>query len=152
LTTDLIAGKGSAEHSIPLARHPLYTSIPVSDLTRAEAWYRERLGLKRAANPPLPHDDEGIFFEAGAGTRFYLFPTRTGAGAGHTIAEFVVGDAFDAVIDDLRSRGVKFEDYDLPGLRTENGIAEFEGGQAHRAAWFRDSEGNVLAIGSYRHR
>lgn len=78
-----------------LAHYPMYTSIPVADLERAESWYRERLGFKRSDHPPLPHDEEGIFYEAGEGTRFYLFPTREGAGAGHTIAEFTVGDDFD---------------------------------------------------------
>jgi catechol 2,3-dioxygenase-like lactoylglutathione lyase family enzyme len=132
-----------------LSDHPISTSIPVADLARAETWYRDKLGFERPANPPLPHHDEGIFFDAGAGTRFYLFPTHAGAGAGHTIAEFQVGDAFDAVIDALRGRGVIFKEYDLPGLKTENGIAEFTGPQGHRAAWFKDSEGNVQAIGSY---
>lgn len=132
-----------------LPNYPIYTSIPVSDLQRAEAWYRERLGFERSQNPPLPHGDEGIFFDAGAGTRFYLFPTRAGAGAGHTIAEFPVGGDFDKVIEDLRSRGVVFEEYELPGLTTENGVAELTGPQGHRVAWFKDSEGNVLAVGSY---
>lgn len=132
-----------------LSNHPLYTTIPVSDLERATAWYREKLGIEPAPNAPLPPGEEGIFFSAGRGTYFVLFPTRAGAGAGHTIAEFVVGDHFDEVVDRLRGRGVVFEEYDLPGIKTENGIAELTGAQAHRAAWFKDSEGNVLSIGSY---
>lgn len=132
-----------------LSEHPMYTSIPVADLARAEDWYRAKLGFERSTHPPLPHGDDGIFYEAGAGTRFYLFPTYAGAGAGHTIAEFPVGDAFDTVITELRRRGVIFEEYDLPGLKTEDGVAEFTGPQGHRTAWFKDSEGNVLAVGSY---
>jgi hypothetical protein len=59
----------------------------------------------------------------------------------------------EAVVDELRGRGVVFEEYDLPGLTTVNGIAEVEGnypskgGRGERAAWFRDSEGNMLGIG-----
>lgn len=132
-----------------LSDHPLYTSIPVSDLQRARSWYLDRLGFKPSEDPPLPHGDEGVFFDAGAGTRFYLYPTREGAGAGHTIAEFPVGEHFDEIIDELRDRGVVFEEYDLPGLTTHDGIAEFDGPQGHRAAWFKDCEGNILAIGSY---
>lgn len=132
-----------------LADHPIYASIPVADLERAETWYREKLGFERAQDPPLPHGDEGVFFDAGEGTRFYLFPTRAGAGAGHTVAEFAVGEAFDKVIEELRAHGVAFEEYDFPGLKTERGIAEFAGPQGHRVAWFKDSEGNILAVGSY---
>lgn len=133
-----------------LSEHPLHTSIPVADLERATKWYREKLGFEPSEDPPLPHGDEGVFFDAGDGTRFYLYPTRAAAGAGHTIAEFAVGDDFDKIVEDLRGRGVVFEEYDFPGFKTENGIARFDGPQAHRAAWFKDSEGNILAIGSYR--
>jgi hypothetical protein len=62
-------------------------------------------------------------------------------------------DDLEAVVAELRRRGVVFEEYDLPGLKTVNGIAEVEGnypsrgGVGERAAWFRDSEGNVLGIG-----
>lgn len=133
-----------------LADHPIFTSIPTDDLQRARRWYEEKLGLTPSEDPPLPHGEEGVFFDAGAGTRFFLYPTRGAAGAGHTVAEFAVGDAFDDVIEELRSRGVVFEEYDLPGLQTVDGIADFTGPQAHRAAWFRDSEGNYLAIASYR--
>lgn len=132
-----------------LGRYPMYTTIPVSDLERAAAWYREKLGFEPSVDPPLPHGDEGIFFDAGRATHFWLFPTRAGAGAGHTIAEFVVGDDIDQVVENLRRRGVVFEEYDMPGITTQNGIAEFTGPQGHRTAWFKDSEGNVLAIGSY---
>ncbi|MGH2722877.1 MAG: VOC family protein [Actinomycetota bacterium] len=132
-----------------LADHPIYTSIPVSDLRRATDWYREKLGFEPAEDPPVPHGDEGVYFDAGAGTRFYLFPTRATAGAGHTVAEFAVGDSFDQVVEELRGRGVTFEEYDIPGIKVENAVAHFPPPQAHRAVWFKDSEGNVLAIGSY---
>jgi catechol 2,3-dioxygenase-like lactoylglutathione lyase family enzyme len=118
-------------------------------LERAAVWYREKLGFEPSEGPPLPQGNEGIFFDAGRGTHFVLFPTRAGAGAGHTVAEFVVGDDIDKLVEDLRGRGVVFEEYDIPGIKSENGITEFTGPQAHRVAWFKDSEGNVLAIGSY---
>lgn len=132
-----------------LADNPIYTTIPVADMERARRWYEEMLGLHPSENPPVPAGEEGIFFDAGMGTRFALFPTRAGAGAGHTVAEFAVGNSFEKVMDDLRGRGVVFEEYDLPGLKTVNGVAELLGPQNHKAAWFKDSEGNVLAIGSY---
>lgn len=145
------AGSATREGQV-LSRYPIYTTIPVIDLERAKEWYREKLGFELSEDPPLPHGDEGAFFDAGRGTRFVLFPTRAGAGAGHTVAEFVVGDDIDKVVGNLRERGVMFEEYDIPGLKTEKGIAQLLGPQAHRAAWFKDSEGNVLAVGSYRAR
>jgi hypothetical protein len=61
-------------------------------------------------------------------------------------------ESIEAAVVELRSPGVVFEEYDFPGLRTENGIATVEGnypskGTRERGAWFRDSEGNMLAIG-----
>jgi hypothetical protein len=61
-------------------------------------------------------------------------------------------DDIDATVAELRGRGVAFEEYDLPGLSTANGIAEIEGnypskGVGEKGAWFRDSEGNMLGLG-----
>jgi len=61
-----------------------------------------------------------------------------------TVAAFVVGD-LDAVVASLRERSVVFEEYDLPGLKTENGIAAVG---SVRAAWFKDPDGNILAVGT----
>lgn len=132
-----------------LFAHPIYTAIPVEDLDRAKSWYQEKLGLQPSQDPPLPNGEEGIYFDAAGGTRFFLYPTRANAGAGHTIAEFAVGDDFDVIIKELRENGVVFEDHDFPGFKTVEGVAELEGPQAHRVAWFKDSEGNIIAIGSY---
>jgi hypothetical protein len=61
-------------------------------------------------------------------------------------------DQIEATVEELRRRGVVFEEYDLPGLKTINGIATVKGnypskGVGEKGAWFRDSEGNLLAIG-----
>jgi catechol 2,3-dioxygenase-like lactoylglutathione lyase family enzyme len=58
-----------------LDEYPMYTTVPVSDLQRATKWYREKLGFEPADDSSLPHGDEGIFFDAGRGTHFVLFPT-----------------------------------------------------------------------------
>jgi catechol 2,3-dioxygenase-like lactoylglutathione lyase family enzyme len=112
--------------------------IPVTDLARAKSFYTEKLGFK-----VVEEQDEGVHFESG-GVRFDIYPTRVGAGAGATIAGWIVDD-LNAEMEELRARGVTFEEYDLPGLKTVNGIAELEG---FRGAWFKDSEGNVLAVTS----
>ena len=76
------------------------------------------------------------------GVRFDIFPTRVGAGSGATVAGWLV-DNLEAEMEDLRGRGITFEEYDFPDFKTVNGIAEIEG---FRGAWFKDSEGNVLAV------
>jgi catechol 2,3-dioxygenase-like lactoylglutathione lyase family enzyme len=118
-----------------LGEHPIGAMIPATDLARARTFYVDTLGFK-----PIMENPEGIEFESG-GIRFDIYPTRASAGTA-TVAGWLVKD-LDSEVEDLRSRGVKFEDYDLPTLKTVNGIAEMEG---FRGAWFKDSEGNVLAV------
>ena len=77
-----------------------------------------------------------------SGTRFLVFPTANPVRGGHTQMGFMVSDIEREVVE-LRSRGVVFEEYDLPGLKTEHGIATVDHA---RAAWFKDSEGNLLDI------
>jgi len=82
---------------------------------------------------------------------FALFESAGGASGNHTQMAWEVADIESAVAS-LRARGVVFEEYDLPGLKTVNGIADIEGnypskGVGERAAWFKDSEGNLLGLG-----
>jgi catechol 2,3-dioxygenase-like lactoylglutathione lyase family enzyme len=122
---------------VVLSDYPAVTTIPASDLERAKKWYSDALGFK-----PVVDEPEYVEFNAAGGTRFSLFPTRATAGAGHTVLTFEVDDV-DKLAQELRGRGVNFEDYDLPNLKTVNGIATIEG---FKGAWFRDSEGNVLSV------
>jgi hypothetical protein len=85
----------------------------------------------------------GLIYDLGGGTGFLLYPTPNAGQAPNTLMTFSSTDVRGDVAQ-LRDRGVVFEDYDLPGLKTENGIATL-GGRA--GAWFKDSEGNILAIG-----
>jgi catechol 2,3-dioxygenase-like lactoylglutathione lyase family enzyme len=114
-----------------------HTTLPAADLERAKKFYEEKLGLTPATESP-----GGIFYEVAGGTRFILYPTPNPTRAGHTQIGFATGDIV-AEVAELRSRGVIFEEYDFPGLKTENGIAQT--GQT-RAAWFKDSEGNMIGI------
>lgn len=82
---------------------------------------------------------------AGDGCSVFVYETSAGAGTA-TQAMFQV-DKLDAVVSDLREHGVTFEEYDLPGLRTVNGIAETAG---MKTAWFKDSEGNTIAVSESR--
>jgi catechol 2,3-dioxygenase-like lactoylglutathione lyase family enzyme len=120
-----------------LSNYSAVATIPASDLERAKKWYSDRLGFK-----PVVEEPEYVEFNAAAGTRFSLFPTRATAGAGHTVLTFEVDDV-EKVAQELRGRGVNFEEYDLPNFKTVDGIATIEG---FKGAWFKDSEGNVLSV------
>jgi catechol 2,3-dioxygenase-like lactoylglutathione lyase family enzyme len=119
-----------------LDRYPIMPALPASDIERAKRFYAEKLGLT-----PESEDPGGVDYRSG-GNVFYLYPTQFAGTAQHTLAGWEVDD-IDKVVGELRGRGVVFEEYDLPGLKTQNGIAELNG---ERIAWFRDSEGSILAI------
>jgi predicted enzyme related to lactoylglutathione lyase len=114
-------------------------ALPCKDLERAKLFYKEKLELS-----PSQEDPGGIYYEVGEGTGFFLYES-TGASRGEfTQMGFEVDDV-EAIVAELRERGVEFEQYDFPGLKTdENGIADIEG---ERGAWFKDSEGNLLSVG-----
>jgi catechol 2,3-dioxygenase-like lactoylglutathione lyase family enzyme len=121
------------------------TRLPAQDLERARAFYRDKLGLE-----PVEERPGGLRYECGSGG-FALFASAGAPSGAHTQMAFTVKD-LDAVVTELRARGVVFEEYDFPGLRTVNGIADISGnypsmGTGERGAWFRDSEGNLLGIG-----
>ena len=113
-------------------------TIPARNLDRARQYYADTLGL----TPVVEHPAEGALFVCGEGSRFLLYETQFAGTAEHTVASFVVDD-LDATMADLRSRGVIFEEYDFPGLKTVNGVATMDD---NRGAWFKDSENNILAV------
>jgi predicted enzyme related to lactoylglutathione lyase len=121
--------------------------VPVSDVEAAIRFYGEALGLRlEERRDDLPENREAEF-RAGEGT--LLAYESVGAGKSrHTVAGFRVDD-IDAVVAGLRERGVVFEEYDMPELKTENGIAAV--GDV-RAAWCKDPDGNIIAIESTGNR
>jgi catechol 2,3-dioxygenase-like lactoylglutathione lyase family enzyme len=112
----------------------VYTTLPVTDPARARAFYAEKLGLR-------PTEPDGDFYVCGEGTRFVISIMGSKPG-GHTQMGFLVDD-LAAEVAQLRAKGVVFEDYDLPTLKTVGGIAD-RGDM--KVAWFKDSEGNMLGI------
>jgi len=124
-----------------LTGSPIVAVLPATDLDRARRFYEDKLGLRVLRYDP---GDQGILFECGLGTRMYLYQRAEATKAEHTVAMFAVEDVEQAV-DDLTAAGITFEQYDLPGLKTdERGIVEMEG---ERTAWFKDPEGNIVAVG-----
>ena len=115
---------------------PVAAVLPAVDLARATAFYTEKLGLK-----VLMESSEGTMFGAGSGTMVFIYPYGN-TKAEHTVAAFRVTD-LKATMDGLKAKGVVFEDYDLPGLKTVDGVAKSDAGSG---AWFKDSEGNTIGI------
>ena len=113
-------------------------NVPAADLGRARQFYADVLGLTPSGENP-----GGLVFTTAGGTRFFLYETEYAGQAGHTIAQWHVADV-PAEVEELKARGLSFERYDLPGVTWDGDIASLEG--MGRAAWFRDSEGNIMCI------
>ena len=112
--------------------------IAVSDIRRARKYYEEKLGLV----PALELPDGSLMYQCGIG-RFNMYVSQSAGSAKNTVMGWLTDD-IERDVRELKSRGVVFEEYDFPGLKTVNGIANLPG---ERGAWFKDSEGNILAIG-----
>jgi catechol 2,3-dioxygenase-like lactoylglutathione lyase family enzyme len=122
-----------------LSDYTVETAIAVSDLERARDFYERGLGLR-----PNEQDDQGSRYPCGNGTGVFVYLSQENAGkATATVAGWFVDD-LEVVMADLASRGVEFERYDMPGIKTDaNGI--FDAGD-FRAAWFKDPDGNTFAV------
>jgi len=119
-----------------LADWSLTVTIPAKDLDGTRTFYEEVLAAQ-----VVFEDEGGIVYKAGD-AYFSLYPTQFAGTAQHTLGAFLVQDV-GAAVAHLRGKGVTFEEYDLPGLKTVNGIAELGG---TRGAWFKDPEGNILSV------
>jgi predicted enzyme related to lactoylglutathione lyase len=115
-------------------------NIPAADLARARAFYADKLGL----TPKREMAGVSLRYETASGTTFNLYETAHAGGAGHTIAQWHVDD-IEAEVHDLKAKGVVFEIYDdMPGVQWDGEIASLGG--LGRAAWFKDSEGNIMCV------
>ncbi len=122
-----------------LARMPVTVMMPAQDLGRADNFYHKVLGLPIAT---IGGADDVIVFEAGKGTLIALYE-HAQTRAEHTVANWLV-DNIDATVAELTARGVVFEHYDLPDLKTDASGIAIQG--PSRSAWFKDTEGNILAV------
>lgn len=115
---------------------PIRAYIPASDVTRARKFYEQTVGLT-----PKEEYAEGVIYECG-GAEVFMYPTAN-AGTSKASQAYWQVDDVEAEVAALKARGVVFEEYDMPGVATRNSIAT--GGGA-KTAWFKDTEGNILAI------
>jgi catechol 2,3-dioxygenase-like lactoylglutathione lyase family enzyme len=116
--------------------------IAVSDLEAAKEFYGGKLGLTASDE----RSGTAVRYETAAGTWFLVYVSGVAGTAKSTCMRFEV-ENIEAAVTDLRARGIVFEEYDLPGVKTVDGIAEHESGA--RGAWFKDPDGNILQIGRY---
>jgi catechol 2,3-dioxygenase-like lactoylglutathione lyase family enzyme len=114
-------------------------NIPVSDLDRARDFYADKLGLVPTREIPGIQ----LTYRTGADTTFYLYLTDYAGQAGHTLAQMHVDD-IENTVHDLQAKGVTFETYDMPGITWDGVIAAAP--EMGKAAWFKDSEGNILCV------
>jgi len=112
--------------------------LPVVDVSRAADFYRDRLGLKDLGDEPGGNH----LLQTGSGATIALMTAEEGAQSAHTVLTFEVEDVTNEVRD-LESRGIGFLDYDLPDLKTTDHVCVMG---SEKAAWFADSEGNILCL------
>lgn len=124
-----------------LSQLEVASMLPASDLKRARRFYKDMLGLD-----PAEETEADLTYRTPGGARFGIYETDNAGTAKNTAMCWETPD-IDAEMADLRGRGVVFEDYDFPGLKTENGVATMDG---EKAAWFTDSEGNILCLSQRR--
>jgi catechol 2,3-dioxygenase-like lactoylglutathione lyase family enzyme len=120
-----------------LQHSPMYSYIPAKDVDRARRFYEGKLGFK-----PKEQVEGGVVYEFGERTACFLYPTPN-AGTSKASQAFWQVEDIEREVAELKQRGVKFEEYDMPEMKGKNSI--YTGGGA-KAAWFKDSEGNILAV------
>ena len=115
-------------------------NIPAGDLQRARDFYANKLGL----TPSAEYEGVWLQYETSGGTAFNMYQTEYAGKAGHTIAQWHVKD-IESEVRDLKAKGVSFETYpDMPGVEWKDEIASIP--DMGRAAWFKDSEGNIMCL------
>jgi predicted enzyme related to lactoylglutathione lyase len=119
-----------------LTNFPLRFTIPVTDMQRAQRFYEDTLQF-----PPAQHGAGGLMYTCNGGY-FVLVNTGSSGTVQHSIMTWLVDD-IAATVTALQRSGVVFEAYDFPGVKTVNSIATLG---ADQVAWFKDSEGNLLAL------
>ena len=121
-----------------LAHSTVAMMLPVTDVDRARTFYTESLGLDYAGT----NDEGSAMYALDGGTQLVLLPRPDARPSESTAMSFDVDD-ITAEIGELEGRGVTFEDYDLPDLKTVDHVCDMG---SEKAAWFKDPDGNVLCL------
>ncbi len=121
-----------------LNQSTVFATIAVKDIAAGKAFYGGTLGLEQTDENP-----GGVTYQSGTG-KLFVYQSETAGTGQATCASWDVTD-IEAVVADLKAKGVTFEHYDFPGGSLEGDIHNMGG---MKAAWFKDPDGNVLAVGS----
>jgi catechol 2,3-dioxygenase-like lactoylglutathione lyase family enzyme len=136
----------------------IHPELPAQDIRRARNWYKEKLGLDpvtvggKPFDPSVEPGDEELLYDTGT-ARFGVYQTPH-AGRNLATAARLVASDFDAAHAELQGNGVEFEIYEIEGnFHSDEGQPHWERGalvfpDGEKTAWFKDSEGNILALGS----
>jgi predicted enzyme related to lactoylglutathione lyase len=120
-----------------LQNSPMYAYLPAKDMTRARRFYEDKLGFK-----PSREQEGGVVYEFGDHTGAFLYPTPNAGTSKASQAFWQVSD-IEREVAELKTRGVELEHYPMAGETSPDGIVTAGGA---KAAWFKDTEGNILAI------
>jgi predicted enzyme related to lactoylglutathione lyase len=120
-----------------LQRAPMYAYLPARDLARARHFYEEQLGWR-----PIDPGPQGVTYEFAGGTACFLYPSQHAGTSQASQAFWRVTDV-DREIAELKERGVSLVPYPMEGTRSPSGAITAGGA---KTAWFKDTEGNVLAL------
>jgi catechol 2,3-dioxygenase-like lactoylglutathione lyase family enzyme len=118
-----------------LQKSPMYAYLPAKDLARARKFYEDKLGFVAKAEIA-----GGVVYESAKGTACFLYPTPN-AGTNAASQAFWQVEDVEREVAELKQKGIAFEHYDLPGMK-----GDIASGGGARSAWFKDPEGNILAI------
>jgi predicted enzyme related to lactoylglutathione lyase len=119
-------------------------ALPAQDVGRAKAFYGDKVGLQAVESESLKASDGRVGLTVGDGVnQLFIYPAQATSSGTFSQVVLQVTDV-RAAVEEMKGRGVEFEDYDTPETRTENGIARTpDGGEG---AWFKDSEGNLVGV------
>src|ERR1700756_3798906 len=129
---------------MPVKMSGVTATLPAQDLERAKSFYVEKVGLQARESRFLEASDGRLGLTVGDGAnRLFVYPAQAQSTGEFTQAVIHVTDV-RAAVEEMRRRGVEFEEYETAETRTENGVARMPGGG--EAAWFKDSEGNLVGV------
>jgi catechol 2,3-dioxygenase-like lactoylglutathione lyase family enzyme len=125
-----------------LSEARVLATIAVSDIAAGKVFYGEKLGLIQLAENPA-----GVTYQCGEGSRLFIYQSGTAGTNQATCATWNVTDV-EAAVAELKTNGIMFEHYDLPGATLQGDIHVWEGDMAMKTAWFKDPDSNILNVGS----
>lgn len=125
------------------SENPAAATIAVKDIKRAKEFYEKSLGLKPVDTGE--GGEEGVLTYKSGGADVLVYESEFAGTNKATSATWTVNEDIGKLVSDLKAKGVRFEHYDMPGVRHEGDLHVDEGGHM-KCAWFKDPDGNILGL------